>query len=297
MKENKHCTLAFFVFIFLGLFFRTNLFAQSMENPPAAYSAQAVKAFADSLFSNGFFDEAENEYRRFLFINQDKNCTLEAEALVSLSQIFFLEKNKTGAQKLFEKYSEGQNTETGEKLTLNYARLIFAERSSDEFAEFFQKNITLSKEFSEQTKFLLSFSNLILQKKIPDAVNLCTEFSQTILNESFKSAMNVCLSYKTKNPGLALFLSAILPGAGKCYTGSFRGGLSSFIYVGGFTTGAVYSALKFGWQDWRPYTFGTAAVFLYAAELYGAYKSAQRYNQNAYFNICRKTDELYEDIF
>ena len=273
-----------------------------------AFSKEAVKGFADELYLQGFFDEAASEYRRFLFISNDftPQNTENIEAISSLCSIYRLQNNKTGSQWLFNNFFKITSLPLQEQLVKLYSQLTFKERNSQDFSTLFTTAKPFIKDFSQELQFLLPFSTKILSQDINGAQKICREFSDNIekssltkeiMNENLTKLINQCNSYKTKSPGLALFLSSIFPGAGRWYTGSLRGGFSSFIYVGSFTAGTVYSAIKFGWQDWRPYTFGTVAVCFYAAELYGAYKSAQRYNQYLYNAICEQTDAVYEEIY
>ncbi|MCR4734581.1 MAG: hypothetical protein K5829_06230 [Treponema sp.] len=285
-----------YFFSFCFILFSTFLFAQKAQLPDP-YSSKAVKAFADSLFSDGFFEEAEAEYKRFIFLNKDSAFDFLQDSIFSLTAIYNQENNKAGSEWLYNNFYGRNEGQMDEKILKLYSRLLFLERNPDDFSNLFNLTKTKIKTFSTELQFILPFSDFLLKKDIKAAEKICIDFNNSILSDNFKNISNLCKTYKPKSPGLALFFSALLPGSGKIYTGSLQGGISSFFYVGGFAAGSIYSAINFGWKDWRPYTFGTAALCFYAAELYGAYKSAKRYNQALYLEICKETDSLYEEIF
>ena len=290
VEKNKIFTLV----IFCGLFLFsqvTNLSAK--EN--TSFWEENSKAFADDLLADGFLDEAESEYKRFLFMYPDS--LQKNQALSSLAGLYNFNNDLNGAKWLFNNFFDSQALELKEDFTLLYARLSFLERSQEDFLQLYNKTSPLLNELKPELQFLLPFSNELLQNNVNQALELGKNLPESILMEDFKKLSSMCGSYKRKSPGLALFLSTIFPGSGKWYADSFAAGLSSFIYVGSFTAGSVYSVYKFGWQDWRPYTFGLAALCFYAADLYGAYKSAQRYNQALYRHLLEQTDKVYEAIY
>ena len=300
MNKLKKCAFFFF-------FINAAIFAQQ-KNLPQAYSSQAVKAFADNLFSNGFFDEAESEFKRFLFTNdqfynlQDNskkgdNSSQKIDALYSLTSIFYAKNDKNGAKWLIENFYKTSDLLLDEKMNLLYARLIFKEQNSADFSTFYKNLADDLQSFSPQTQILIPLSDFLLKKDINSAKDFCQTITDSALKQSFKDIINGCNKFNQKSPGFALFLSALFPGAGKWYTGSFQGGLSSLLYTTSFAAGTAFSVYKFGWQDWRPYVFGSATICFYVAELYGAYKSAQRYNQNFYEILYKQTDKLYEENF
>jgi hypothetical protein len=94
---------------------------------------------------------------------------------------------------------------------------------------------------------------------------------------------------KYRKPGLALTLSAIVPGLGKVYSKDWKDGLISFLFVAtnafqayrGFTKNGVSSA--YGW------IFGSLSLGFYAGNLFGSWKSAKDYN-------FRSEDAIYHEI-
>ena len=82
-----------------------------------------------------------------------------------------------------------------------------------------------------------------------------------------------------KNPGVALGLSALIPGAGKWYAGRRRDALMSFL----LTTSNAYLSYRFfkekGLSSVNGWLFGGFALSFYAGNLFGSYKAAKEYNE------------------
>jgi hypothetical protein len=94
---------------------------------------------------------------------------------------------------------------------------------------------------------------------------------------------------KRKSPGLALAMSAIVPGTGKFYTHDYIDGIFSMLSIG--VTG--YQAIR-GFQDKGTkstygWIYATVATGFYLGNVYGAFSSAKRYNK-------RQTDKLDQKV-
>ena len=279
---KKFLSLSIFVFIFsLGF-----LNAQT----PDPYEPEMIKAFADDLFQNGFWEEAESEYKRYLFTYD--NAGTDTEVIFTLATIYHTKKNLDGALWLNNNFASAAPVEISEKLFINASGLAFLQRDKELF-----KNITdkARDDYSPMVKLMIPLSVSLLDKNLPLATELLNTLSMEF--KIFLPAANYAKSIKTKSPGLALTLSLFLPGSGKWYTGSFTGFATDFLTVGGFTAGAIYTGIKSEWKDWRPYVFGTCALVFYISDVYGSYKSAQRYNETQYRILCEYVDRVYEEIF
>lgn len=94
---------------------------------------------------------------------------------------------------------------------------------------------------------------------------------------------------KYKKPGMAMALSAVVPGSGKIYSNDWKDGLISFLFVAtnafqayrGFTKDGINSV--YGW------IFGSLSFGFYTGNLYGSWKSAKDYN-------LRSEEALYHEI-
>ncbi len=83
---------------------------------------------------------------------------------------------------------------------------------------------------------------------------------------------------KLKSPAIAALSSAIIPGSGQIYSGSYMGGVISLISVGATLLGGLVCH-KRGEPGYGNTLFGFSALF-YCGNIYGAWNSAETYNGN-----------------
>ena len=276
----------------------TYLNAQGFVSP---YEPSVVKAFADSLMEEGFLTQAEGEYKRYLFsfdstsLVQPSSDPEFQETLLSLCDIYKQQANKTGAQWLDEQFYSYAQDSIKEKMSNLNAGFLFKERDELEFSAFYYKLNNTGTVFSPDFSNLLQVSTLIFEQDIKKLGELTSVIS--LDNDVFTHLNELCTSYKTKKPGLALFLSMILPGSGRWYTGSFAAFTGSFLTIGSFVAGTVLTGIKTEWKSWQPYVFGACGLVLYINDLYGSWKSAQRYNDALFRHLCEETENIYEKIY
>lgn len=286
-----------FLLALLALTF-CRLFASPESLSP--YSPPVVKAFADNLYDQGFYQEAESEYKRYFFMTQ----TFQMDAVFKVLDIYFMQKNKTGLDWMNKELFPFCSLEVQKKIDFVNAAFIFKERNQKDFSDFFnrKKDEGLFAEGGFLSKEILLFtvSQQILNKEIKEA----TQSLLTVKNKGeeetfsdFKLLYEGCQNYKLKSPGWALTFSAVIPGSGKWYSGNFWAGFSDLLGIASFTSAAVYYGKENGVKDWRVWTYGSMAALLYVVDLYGSYTGAQRYNQGNYNNLCKKVDGLYENLY
>ena len=288
----KKSFLLIAVFIALaGLVHSQNASAASLPSP---YEPEVLLAFADSLYNDGFLTQAEGEYKRFLFARpeiQPADMGLQS-SLISLSNIYKSQNNVKGIEWLRENFYFAAASPVKERMNLVQADFIFQSRDAQAFSAFSSELLPERLELSMGFKDLIDASELLLNKDIGGLKAFCP--GAAIRNPDFEELNKLCQSYKLKSPGLALFLSSIIPGSGKWYTGSFGAFTSSFLTIGTFIAGTVVTGIKGSWKTWQPYVFGSCGLVLYIAELYGSYQSAKRYNASLYRVLCEETEKLYE---
>ena len=280
------------------LFLATSVFAQKA---PQAYSPEVTKAFAFDLYQNGFYQEAESEFLRYLYTSSQVDET----ALLTLATIYNNENNLSGINWICNNFLEDlkNSTKPGteiklgteEKLFLSQGRMIFKTGDRGGFSDFKTKLNPSLDSYSLDFKNIIVLSDLILNLNFSEAKNLALEATSN--NQTFADLSNSLNEYKLKKPGLGLFLSMICPGAGKWYSGSFSQGLSSFLSVGGFAAATVYTGIESQWKSWRPYVFGTCGLVLWITDIYGAYQASKRYNATLYRELCETTETVYETLF
>ena len=88
----------FFIFILSPIFAQ----AIALSAPPAPFEPHIVKAFADSLYQEGFLSQAQGEYKRYLFSidhSADLNEIQEEEyqsSILALCNIYHKQNDKAG---------------------------------------------------------------------------------------------------------------------------------------------------------------------------------------------------------
>ncbi len=289
----------FLTFIFLpGPFFA----ADYSEQTPAPYAASTLKAFADSLYNEGFLSQAESQYKLYLFSfdfnsqpQVEQNLDFQA-SLSSLCNIYKSQQNKSGINWLKKNFYRYAQLPLKEEINLIQGKYIFMERKADDFEAFSRPLETES--FSPDFSRLLKASAFVLNKDIQPLKELCSLDVQSQGESSnFIKLGELADSYKLKKPGAALFLSMLLPGSGKWYTGSFGAFTGSFLSIGSFIAGTVFTGIQTKWKSWQPYIFGACGLVLYIADLYGSYQSAKRYNDALYRHLCEETEAIYEKLY
>ena len=276
------------------------LFAQPAAPAPAPFEPRIVKAFADSLYQEGFLSQAQGEYKRYLFSidhsdRLDENQEKEYQtSILALCNIYRKQNDKAGITWLKEGFFQDSQAAVKEKINHVQASFLFKEGNADAFSLFAASDqVAGQKElFSPDFTNLITASDLLLKKDISGLSDFCLTISPDYVN--FQRLAELSSSYKTKSPGLALFLSSILPGSGKWYTGSFGAFLSSFLTIGSFAAGSIVTGIQSEWKSWQPYVFGACGIVLYIADLYGAYQSAKRYNDSLFRILCEETEKLYD---
>ena len=93
-----------------------------------------------------------------------------------------------------------------------------------------------------------------------------------------------------KNPLIASVLSAIIPGAGKIYTGDIGDGIFTFLTTGVFTF-LAYDNFK-AEHNFRGWLFSGLAVMFYGGNIYGSFASAQIHNARIKYEFNLQLDSF-----
>lgn len=87
------------------------------------------------------------------------------------------------------------------------------------------------------------------------------------------------MQLRKKSPFLAAALSSVVPGSGKFYTRDWKDGIIGLLTVGVMGFQAYRGFEKKGVESVYGWVFGSLAAGFYIGNIYGAAKSAQRYNK------------------
>ncbi len=114
------------------------------------------------------------------------------------------------------------------------------------------------------------------------------------------ATLNMLTNIKQKSPFVALFLSAIIPGAGQFYSGHYVDALQAFVFVGSFAY-MSYIAYKYDNSKGKGYcnfwlSISITSLF-YIANLIGAERTATYYNLKQKQSLVRKINEKSLMVF
>ncbi len=241
--------------------------------------------------------EHSKQYAEFLFQSQQyKLASMEFERLVFMephSSIF--------QQKLLKSYRKSDQVSQGlirikewypknipdTALYREYAKLSLLDNRFNDLLSSLNSPAPIA--LSEKNYYQLSA--ILLKRNWAGAENFITNS----INSTWPGFTDLCDLHKQqadityRKPGLALAMSAVVPGLGKIYSKDWKDGLISFLFVAtnafqayrGFSKNGINSA--YGW------IFGGMSLGFYAGNLFGSWKSAKDYN-------FRSEDAIYHEI-
>lgn len=265
-----------------------SLFSQSR---PLPFSPEAVKGFADSLYEDGFYGEAEKEYKRYIYSGGLPDETV----VLPLLNIYNAQDNKTGFFWLKNRFYETSALPVKEKMILCEGRLLFLERNRKDFSQFYEEGQGSFSAFNPDLQNLLSVSSFLLNQDFSGAAAISREAA--VHNEMFIPLFCEAESYSAKTPALAVFLSALVPGLGKLYGGTASGFFTDFTSVGLCAAACACTGVKSEWKDWRPYVFAGMGAVLFAVDLYGSFQNIKRVNAAKVRKVYEEADRLYEKMY
>ncbi len=102
---------------------------------------------------------------------------------------------------------------------------------------------------------------------------------------------------KHKSPFLAGTMSAFIPGTGKIYSGRWKDGLMSLIFIGTSAFQAYRGFEKKGVQSVYGWIMGGFSLGFYIGNIYGSTKAAKMYNSNQRSMYVEKINHYYIDNF
>lgn len=254
-------------------------------NAPAARSQtgqlcdpeQAV-LFADYLIKTRQYKIATWELERLDFINPGVDSVrlrlLDAKRLDGA----YL----SGIMKLRSYISDAPQLLQNPAFAKSYVRLNFLYGEFDGLSSFLQTNTVLP--VSYRTNLLVA--SALLMDDWPSARTIAQnqEVAPSLLQVVSKTE-----AMRMKSPLLAGSLSAIVPGTGKIYTGDWKDGLISMVFVSanafaayrGFSSNGVESV--YGW------VFSAIGTGFYVGNIYGSVRSAKKRNALKKQNIYDQT--------
>lgn len=235
------------------------------------HSPENIKKFADYLFCDGDFLRAIEQYESI--DDQAPNDTIQYKMMFGYSELELHQYsneifNRISAHSKF--YPDAYLLSLKNKLLIESKSLSFEDKHSfdTKYVERITKLKSISKLYDE------NFS-MSLEKFIEP------------FDEAEQKTVSMFYDLKTnppyKNPALAGFMSAIIPGSGKMYVGEWGDGITALAVTGLFAF-LAYDNFKAD-HTTRAWIFTGLGAFFYAGNIYGSVASAQIFNARIDFEF------------
>jgi hypothetical protein len=234
------------------------------------YDYQHSLIYGKFLMNTRQFNLATEEFERLLFMNPlDDTIKQHLVHAYLLGQQYQLVLRRTDS--LF-----ANPAQLPWPIALDYSRAMVLNEAPFKVNDFLKQNPNLSQDEKLYLKLnsqLLSYQWLEAEKTYNSMISggYAAGPQYDVL---FKEIHNA----EYKKAGLALGMSAILPGSGKAYTGEWKDGLVSLLFVAGSAIQAYRGHQLYGKKSTFFIAYTSLAATFYLGNLYGSFKSARKHN-------------------
>ncbi len=265
-----------FLIYLLNLIF---LSSHAQEQDLFGYS-NSVK-FANYLYSSHEYDLAIPEFKRILFID-----SLNTLANIKIHDCYIQAGKYTEGIKFSN--HEFHKLYDNDTLSILRGKLMIL---TDNYPQL--NSEILSNPLSSQGLVFLQMSESMFNKEWDKASGYLPFIENYNGLQQFVPIMKKASNIQYKNPALSFSMSAIVPGSGKVYSGYWKDGLFSFLFVGitawqsyrGFDDKGIQSI--YGWL------MGGISFSFYAGNLYGSVKAANKKNFEMENLILKEYEEAF----
>jgi TM2 domain-containing membrane protein YozV len=275
---NSRFVLWSFV-LFHIIFLQKSLCQADSTKGTNLFSPQHILAFADFLFCQKDYLRAITEYEDYLKTN--KNDSVKFKIALSFLN---MGKNVEAENRFSELLID---TELAVPSQLEITKSVFQRKDFSYLESYYKESGINGIPVKGNIKSLYYFSLLYQETKLPEE----KEFINTFPNSTRLSIKEFYMKKEDlphKSPLLASVFSAIIPGAGKIYTGEYSDGITATILTG-LLTFLSYDNFRYN-HKFRGWLWGGIAAFFYAGNIYGSAASAQIFNAKINFDFESELD-------
>ncbi|MCF6240611.1 MAG: hypothetical protein L3J74_04610 [Bacteroidales bacterium] len=238
------------------------------------------KQFADYLFKTRQYSLAAEEYERIVFMD---SVNVQNKYMLILS--YHKAKDYHRALNRFTYFFNKQLKTMPANFAEEYVKLLLLTKQADSAFNYLNINKSLNWELKQNYQL----AALLLQKKWDDSFKYAVNYPLT--NEKMNARLHL-LAFEAKNikykkPVTAALMSVIVPGSGKFYTKNWKDGIIAMTFVGVNAWQAYRGFKKYGKKSAYGWIFAGLSASFYIGNIYGAAKSAKKYNK-------KLDDELYK---
>ncbi len=245
--------------------------------------------------------DLEHTLRFSDYLMRSRQYALAAQELERAS--FLAPGNDTIRLELLKAYRLGGDYQAGIR-TIERTYLGRLEGMPAPFGKEYTRDLVLSGDFGRADFFLqgnrgmslpdrndFRLSLFLVQRKWEDARGFAA--GNPDLNMRLVSLADESADLRYKHGGLALAMSAVIPGSGKFYTRRWKDGLISFVFVVANAYQAYRGFNKNGVESVHGWVFGGLALGFYTGNLYGSYRSARIYNRQLDDALQQKAMDIF----
>lgn len=266
--------------LFLALMATINLVG-AQEN---IFNYDNTSQYADYLYESNEFDLAATEYERLVF----------------LSDSVFFKKRLIRAYDLAEKDSLAINrvrdlypnpAKIPPAISSAYLPVLIKSKAFARTRNFLRQNPMIGKEtqlFFESSSYLLNTEWEATLASLQDSSVNALKFKS-----QYQTIAEKALAENRKSPGLSLAMSTVVPGLGKVYSGRWKQGIFSLLFVGGTAWQSYRGFEEKGAESAFGWIYGTLSFGFYLGNLYGSHRAAKNYNSDVENRYQQKAYKAY----
>lgn len=271
--------LLLYFFLLTGVLSEQSVLAQDI------YDFRHSKAYARYLLQSQQFDLAAEEYERLIFLRPD-NDTLRADLLKSYR------KGNTPARGL-EQWAKWQLQARPKTpiLYTEYSKLLLRGGYPKMARDLVADSTVFAPPFARRT---VLYANMLGQewKAANRQLSAIPAEDKLPRKAEIERLIKRGERMKMKKPWVATALSIPVPGLGKVYSGEWKDGIISLLFVGVNTWQAVRRFDREGLDTFWGWIHGGFALGFYSGNIYGAHKAARRQNQKKINRLQNDTEAL-----
>lgn len=248
------------------------------------YDARHSAEFAGFLYQNQQYEPAAREYERLLLLDRDM---VPMDKLLSAYRLSG--QTRAGLRRGYAVLPPCD--QLNRPVMMEWLKLLIHDPAPDAY----EQCLIASPLFLPGEKLLLNDVRLFLLNQSPGKYKCLSAGHDpgNVQARLLQEKLNSYCAASWKSPLLAGSMSAVLPGSGRIYTGDWKNGLVSLLFVGFNAYQSYRGFSRNGIESPGGWIFGALAVGFYAGNIYGSVWSARRYNQAKHQKYTREVEYLF----
>ena len=290
MKKNIRIFIVHICFLF---FLTAGLSAQQKSDP-----YEDIYRQAQSLYQAQALEQAETEFKRYIFMQDYAQGNFLIQSFCSLADIYEKEERwSLAAQTIQNAINSIENPdnealqELTDSLRIKHIRYLYKAYQnskkylSDDLFIFSYMNLAEVSDKVKQCAYSAAIANAVTkgrieyaQKTYEKAIELFPQGWNEEDLQTMEQNFQKLASFKPKNQRLAGYLSFI-PGLGQLYATNYKDALNAFLLNGSIIAVSVYSIFTFDFWTFSLLEFDPLLRFM-KGNIYNAQKDVYAYNLN-----------------